>query len=362
MQFYRPDCPGGWLAMSSAMGKRLLLSAVGLVGIDRLFRRLNRRKLLVVMYHGVTSLCHEPPIWTQLPADRFRSQLAFLRDHYCPVSLGEVVTAFRTGSTLPDNAALVTFDDGLRNNFTVALPILQELAIPAAVFLTVDYIGTAEFLWVDELFLLLREGAACGVPLELPNPAAGALLRAGRLWEAYELMVEMLKRSGLDEREAALARLRRLVPIGRPADAEDFALLDWDQVRAMQQSGLVEFGVHTATHRILSELTPAEWEREIVHPRQTLERETGVEAATFCFPNGRPTVDFGPEHLDYLRRAGYVCAFTTENSLYDRAVGDPLAIGRIPAGNDATSTPEYFRASTAGVIHSLRTIRRSIGR
>jgi peptidoglycan/xylan/chitin deacetylase (PgdA/CDA1 family) len=137
-------------------------------------------------------------------------------------------------------------------------------------------------------------------------------------------------------------------------------LLDWEEVRTMQRSKLVEFGVHTATHRILSELKQEEWEREIVAPKRVLERELSTEAATFCFPNGRPLVDFRPEHLDYLRDAGYVCAFTTESALFDLHGGDPMSIGRVAAGNDSTSETDYFRLSTSGAIQFLKTVRKRL--
>ena len=340
--------------MISRYLKKGAFSAANLLGADALFRRVNKEKLLVVMYHGVSASAPSP-IWTQLPVAVFRRQLEFLRRNYRVLALSEVVDAVRGNRSLPERAALITFDDGLRNNLTVAFPVLEELAIPATVFLTVDAIGTREILWVDELYLLLCEAAACGVAPEVFEGAATRHLRAGRIWESYQVLVEALKRSGSAPRNEAMNRLRNLLPAGLCDRSHDFALLDWDEVRALQRSKLVEFGVHTATHRILSELQPHEWERELVAPKKTLEQELGVEAATFCFPNGRPLLDFRSEHLEFLRNAGYACAFTTENALFDLRGGDPLSIGRIPAGNDSTSEADYFRLNTSGALGFLKT-------
>ena len=331
----------------------MFIRSAVLLGADTLFRLINRKKLLVVMYHGVTATDYEPQIWTQLPLAAFRRQLEFLCDRYVPVSLTEVVRATRGETTLPERAVLVTLDDGLKNNYTVAFPVLQEMGVPAAIFLTVDYVGSGEILWVDELYFLLKEAELRGISLILPSASAQDLLQRGQLQKSYEIAVETLKRSGAGRREAEMARLRSMVRLDHRPLLGDFGMLNWDEVRIMLRSGLVEFGVHTATHRILTELAAEEWEREILVPKQKLEAELDREVAAFCFPNGRPLIDFGPEHLDYLRTSDYSCAFTTERDLHAWPDGDCMAIARI-AGYEGTEGPAPFRLNTSGAIRFVK--------
>ncbi|HJV66218.1 MAG TPA: polysaccharide deacetylase family protein [Geomonas sp.] len=335
--------------MKPFLASALCRASVG-GGVDALFRYLNRNRLLVVMYHGVTRAEYHPPVWTQLPLPVFRRQLEFLREHYRMVTLPEVVAAC-SGGSLPERAALVTFDDGLMNNYTVAFPVLKELAVPAAVFLTVDLIGTDRVLWFDELYLLMVEGYRRGGALTLPEPQAQKEYRAGRLWDAYFTLVESLKLVGERVREEVMEMLRSTVPLERSQVPADFDLLGWEQVRQMQQSGLVSFGVHTATHRILSELEDEGLEGELLVPKVRLARELGYEPHAFCYPNGRPGIDFHLAHQEFLRECGYLCAFTTENALFDWRHGDSLGIGRISAGNDTTSEEGYFRMNTSGALH-----------
>lgn len=339
--------------VKKAVAKGLILS-----GADGFFRHLNRDRLLVVMYHGVTLQSYHPPVWTQLPLPVFRSQLEFLRDHYRIVSLSQVVRALDHGEPLPERAALITFDDGLRNNFTVAFPVLKELGLPAAVFLTVDLIGGSEMLWFDELYLLIRQAGVSGVALELPGAAAQRHYQAGELWEAYVICVEEAKLAGCRARRELLEGLRSRVSLEPERHQADFGLLDWDEVRQMERSGLIGFGVHTATHRILSELQEHELAEEVVVPKRRFAEELGVEPESFCFPNGRPGVDFTPWHQEYLRLNGYLCAFSTGDDLFDRIRGDRMGITRIPAGNDGCSQPNYFRLNTSGALHLYRLLRR----
>lgn len=334
--------------------KQVGMQIAGMLGVARFFRFINRKKLLVVMYHGITAHRHSVPIWTQLPLERFRDHLEFLCSHYQPVTLEQVTAAVNNEHALPERAVLVTFDDGLSNNYSCAFPLLQQLGVPATIFLTVDLIGSSQLLWFDELFFLLQQALAEGIVPKLANPAAAALLEANQLWPAYLRVVEDLKRSGPTLRTETMERLRTEIHLDHAGLLEDFGLLNWDQVRTMHRSGLVSFGVHTATHRILTELADAEWHHEIIKPKQVLEQELNSRVTAFCFPNGRPGDDFHANHLAELRKAGYCCGFTTENALFDWLTEDSMSIPRIPAGNDATSDQACFALNTSGAVPFLK--------
>lgn len=334
--------------------KQAVMQTAVLLGVARFFRFINRKKLLVVMYHGITAHRHSVPIWTQLPLEQFRGQLEFLCSHYQPVTLEQVTAAGNGEQALPERAVLITFDDGLNNNYSCAFPILQQLGVPATIFLTVDLIGSSQLLWFDELFFLLQQADAEGIIPKLDNPEAAALLQANQLWAAYGLIVEDLKRSGTTHRTETMERLRTEIHLDHAGLLEDFGLLTWDQVRTMHNSGLVSFGVHTATHRILTELADAEWHQEIISPKQVLEQELNSKVTAFCFPNGRPGDDFTTTHLARLRKAGYCCGFTTEHALFDWPTEDYMSISRIPAGNDATSDPACFSLNASGAVPFIK--------
>lgn len=327
--------------------KKLLCETMVLCGLARAGRLRNRSKLLVVMYHGVSRLPHVDPIWTQLPVERFERQLDFLQRWYCPVTLAQVLRVLRGKEKLPPRAVLLTFDDGLRNNYTVAWPILRARKIPATVFLTVDYIGGHRLLWPDELYLLVKN--AHEHAQALPEPFADLCLQTESVWPRYALLVEALKRMGDDQRQQAMDALRRTIPLPDHALCEDFTLLNWQEVDTMHRDGLIDFGVHTASHTILSRIAPGDLEKEIVRPKKNLEKKLGHEVEAFCYPNGRSGIDFHEEHKTRLRQAGYACAFTTDHGLH--AMGtDPFAIKRIAAGNDMTSDPAFFQLACSGII------------
>lgn len=328
--------------------KRLAASALCGLQVDRVLRHVNRDKLLAVMYHGVSRNQQEQLPWTQIPEGVFAQQVEFLAENYNLLHLSDVVDYLQTGRDLPQCSALITFDDGLRNNLTVAYPILARYEAPAAIFVATDLIGTDRFYWFDELYLMMVEDPARDQVRGRLEESVGRRFEAPTPQESYWFAVEHLKRVSEEELQGVLESLAAVATLELEDFSDDYSVLDWSQIRRLHDSGLVEFGVHTASHRILSGLEPSEWDREIRQPRRQLSRALGQEAVTFAYPNGRPDIDYSEVHKSYLQESGYFCAFSTDPQLVRLDADTSFDIGRVPAGNDITSESRFFRLMCCG--------------
>jgi peptidoglycan/xylan/chitin deacetylase (PgdA/CDA1 family) len=253
----------------------------------------------------------------------------------------------------PERSAMLTFDDGFMNNYTQAFPLLKEFNIPAAIFLVVDYIGTEKLLWFDELYLLTQY--ALDIDLSIIKDAVGNYELPDNLADLYPVLSGTLKRKTMEERQSILSDLKSRVKIDFWQAGSNFRLLEWAQVQEMKESGLIDFGIHTANHRIVSELSRDEWEKEIVEPKQKLSQNLDCEISSFCYPNGIPGKDFNGDHEVFLNKAGYICAFSTAESLISQS-DNPFCLGRIPAGNDMTSDGDFLPLNTSGFIETLNKI------
>jgi len=101
-----------------------------------------------LMYHHLTENPAEITDWVTTP-DALRQNLTDLTMlGYYPLSL----EAYVTGNYDPDkNYFVLTFDDGYASNLTLALPILKELYIPAAIFVVTDYVGKEDYMTWEQL-------------------------------------------------------------------------------------------------------------------------------------------------------------------------------------------------------------------
>jgi peptidoglycan/xylan/chitin deacetylase (PgdA/CDA1 family) len=107
-----------------------------------------RRRAVVLGYHGVgVSRRRDDLSFLLVSPDRFRSHIELLLEagfRFC--TFAQLARAANGGEP-PAGLASVTFDDGMRNNCEVALPILAEYSIPATVYVTIGFIdGTSPWI------------------------------------------------------------------------------------------------------------------------------------------------------------------------------------------------------------------------
>src|SRR5712692_5284941 len=84
-------------------------------------------------------------------AGAFGQQCEHLRRCYSPVTLDDVAGFVRDGKALPHNSIAITVDDGYRDFYLHAYPVLRRHSIPATVFLVTDFLDRRGWLWWDQL-------------------------------------------------------------------------------------------------------------------------------------------------------------------------------------------------------------------
>src|SRR3972149_7196864 len=91
-----------------------------------------RQKIFILMYHRVAPKA--PPFFESvIRPDIFERQIRFLKKHYNIASLEEIESAaFNDGGK---DMVVITFDDGYRDNYIHAFPVLKRYDVPASVFL-----------------------------------------------------------------------------------------------------------------------------------------------------------------------------------------------------------------------------------
>ena len=323
-----------------------LLCALGLHHVARWF---HRRRLLILAYHGVSQRPGVRSWWHLVSADQFRQQLRYLTRHYRVLSLDDALGELWSGG-LKEATACITFDDGYRNNCTVALPILRAFQAPATVYLATGMVGTDRRLWSVVLESAFVATSATSVTFEQTGTARHIPTEVDGRRTLAHAVIDQLKLLRPAARDPVLADLHAQLGDGHGATSDDFAMMNWADVRTMEATGLVSFGGHTMNHEIVSRLDEKELEREIDECLSTLRRNLTRVSPTFAFPNGR-VEDFDERSITVLRRAGTVAALSTIAGLNDRTT-DSYALRRISVGDGLSYSA--FRLLTSGFVHALK--------
>ena len=312
-----------------------------------LWRARGEPRLLVLMYHRVLPPAHPDRAREQpgmyVSPETLAMHLALLKRHFEIVHLDDWAERVTNGQAVPRLACAVTFDDGWRDNFEHAFPILQELRVPATIYLLPDLVGTQYQFWPNELARLLSDRRNETVlrswpewlKQEVARVAGGESVALPLSMEKIDAVIERCKVLQTDS--AMLEFLQGMRAQGNTPPDRD--LMNWDEVRQMAASGWVRFGSHTRRHTRLDVRAAAEVLRdEICQSQVSLERELHRPISSFCYPNG----DHCPAAVD-LVRASYATAVTTHRG-WNSVSSDRWLLNRVGVHEDISSTAPAFLA------------------
>jgi peptidoglycan/xylan/chitin deacetylase (PgdA/CDA1 family) len=302
----------------------------------------------IVMYHYVRDLARSRfPEIKGLDLALFREQLGYIRRHYAVVSAEDLLSAVaRVGRDepwgLPENAALLTFDDGYTDHFRHVFPLLDEAGLPGCFFPPAQAIVERKLLDVNKLHFLLASQADAG----------GLLREVLRKVDAHREEMGIEPEDVLRARWAGPARydseevafLKRLLQTALPAAlrseivAELFAAhvtadesafaeelyMSLEELRCLARHGMY-VGSHGYSHVRLGWLSPAEQAVEIERSLEFLASlGTDVGSWILCYPYG----DADESLLALLRERRCAVGLTTRPGLAP-ADGEPLLLPRL---------------------------------
>jgi peptidoglycan/xylan/chitin deacetylase (PgdA/CDA1 family) len=318
----------------SALKKAALIAFHKSGGLS-MARWMNRKGLRILMYHRFTE------------RESLARQCAHIRARYSPVSMSQAADWLMHGGQLPENALVITVDDGYRDFYQVAYPVLSEYGIPATVYLVSDFVDRTLWLWVDQVRYGFLHGEARSFQMEIAGrpPLRFELGTRETRTRAARAVTEAAKQLSNAERLRLLQGLPEQLEVRLPEQAPpEYEALQWDEVREMAAAG-IEFGAHTRTHPILSRLAgDRELAGEIGGSKRQIEQRVGRPVEHFCYPNGA-RADVGPEAVDVVRAAEFRTAVTTESGL-NHVGGDRFRLLRI--GVEPGLDDTYFERCAAG--------------
>jgi len=262
-----------------------------------------RARLSILIYHRVLPTDDAFNTW-DVTASEFELQMRALAEQFSPLPLSDAVERVAARS-LPARAVCVTFDDGYADNAEVALPILRKHRVPATFFIATGYLDGGR-MFNDTVTESIR--AISKPTLDLASLGLGTLVldtvEAKRA--AIARILPVLKYLPAPEREAQAARLGELAGISPSSDL----MMREAQVRELHAAGM-GIGAHTVTHPILLNTAPEAARREIVESGRRLAEILREPVRLFAYPNGKPGVDYGAEHVQMVRDAGFAAAVST---------------------------------------------------
>jgi len=300
--------------------------------------------LKILLYHGVTQYKSEGIenySAKHISADVFYEQMVFVKKNCSVLSIDEVADHYIKKKSLPKNAVSVSFDDGFKNNFTTAAPILKDLNIPAVFYLSTGFIGTEKMFWVDQLEDCINRCKKNTIQIKID-----------KTYNKYTLKNKLEKISALksikdycklvtnEEKEIILKQVIKETNI-KPNIffSHNYLKLAWEEVKKMAKNPLFTIGGHSVSHNILAALPKNDMEQEIKESINQLTEKTGNKIVHFSYPEGQ-LHHYNSQVIEMLKKNGVICCPSSVdgvNTLDD----DLFHLKRIMVGFNGRSFPRF---------------------
>jgi peptidoglycan/xylan/chitin deacetylase (PgdA/CDA1 family) len=303
------------------------------------------QSLTIIMYHYVRDFARSRfPGIRGLEFAGFRRQLDHVQARHKIVRIEDVVACVRHGEPLPQNAALLTFDDGYAEHYSLVFPELYERGLQGSFFAPVEPVCDGKLLDVNRIHFILA--ANLDAPHRVSEMLDKAVRAAREEWtlesvesyraqwakpnrfdDAETIYIKRMLQTALPEalrNQIAKELFAHFIAMDEAAFAAELYLSE-PQARLMQSCGMY-FGSHGASHSWLNHL-PQEMQESEVDRSLDFLRRIGSPVDDFwvmCYPYG----GWDERLLGVLQARGCTLGLTTEVNIVDLANDNPLTLPR----------------------------------
>lgn len=274
--------------------------------------------IAIFLFHGVIER-HRHAVRNymrkHIDRERFLDILCALKDAGTPLTMDDVVSLLQARQPLPPRGFVITFDDGFRNNLTVAAPALDELEIPATFYATTNFIDQNAMSWIDRIEWCLEQVSRANLSLpwkeraiEISTPASKidvlsdirAQVKSDRAIDVDEFVSDIFAQCGMAEVHAS--------------DDELDQKMNWKELRELAAHDRFIVGGHSHTHPILSFLDAPALSMELDTSLSLLAQRAGIGPRHYSYPEGLPHC-YSSAVIDALKARGVVCCPSAESGV-----------------------------------------------
>lgn len=289
--------------------------------IDSLLYSKNGTNKLIMLYHGVdTTNCTKYNIRFISHTD-FASQIKYFKKKFTIVPVNEIFSITKERNNKKYLA--LTFDDGYKNNYKYAFPILEKEKIPCTFYSTSIIENGHKTLWPDAIDIYSYYLDY----FDFEGFHFKKIKTNNKLFntETNSYLIEFAKKQLFDVRLKIIESMKSItgIDIENNSDFDDYrALMNEDELRQVANSNYIKIGSHAQFHNNLGDINIEEAKKELLNSKLFLERVTGKVVDEIAYPDG----SYSRELIDEAEKIGYkyqlACNYLFKEDIYDTRILD----------------------------------------
>lgn len=318
-------------------------------------------RLYISMYHYTRNLKDSRyPNIKGLDSSMFSEQILFMKEHFHIVTMEEVMEAAENRYNLPEDAMLLTFDDGYIDNYTFAFPVLDKLGVQGSFFIPGKTFTTYELLDVNKIHYLL---ASTDINIILEDLLERMEHYRGNEYtypSNQELFHEYAKSNRFDGKEIIFVKrmLQTVLPekIRNRIASELFAkhvgvseqqlahelYMTEEQIRTLKRHGM-HIGVHGYDHYWLGNLSKEKMQQDMQKALEIMDEFIDSKKWAMNYPYG----SYNEDVICYAKEHGACVGVTTEVRIADLEIDDVMKLPRLDCNDYPPKSENYKRMGQA---------------
>lgn len=319
-------------------------------------------KLYISMYHYTRDLKYSRyPNIKGLDLELFKRQLDFFKKNFSVVRMEDVIEAANGEKVLPENALLLTFDDGYIDNFTVAFPLLMERGMQGSFFIPGRTFTENVLLDVNKIHFVLASAPIDQLVKDLEVLVKGSASDYPDIPSYDELYAIYAKRNRFDDENTVFCKriLQTVLPeelrisissilfekyVGfSESNFSRELYMNRDQIRLMKKSGMF-IGLHGYDHYWLANLSEEQMHRDIDKALEVMDEFIDRRCWVMNYPYG----NYSEEVISYVKKRGCVLGVTTEVRMADVSSDDRYRLPRLDCNDFPPKSANYMQVVNYG--------------
>lgn len=307
------------MKLTKTLARKLIFPALYSLKVDHFIRFISPDNLSNLMYHGLT---HEDTTFfsrRNIEADQFEKQVKYLRQNFDVISCNEAFVLRRSSKKLRRKTITISFDDGLRNNLTVLLPIIEKYELPITIFVSglCCMESNDDILWAEKVDAL-----------KYFCPNSEFSYHDYRFINFYDQrkqisLSDLIKILPFQERDIVLNSWIDKFDIRqkmKSLDADIWKLLDRKQVVELANSKYVTIGSHGHNHYNMANIDEDCLMNELLDSKKAIEDCIGKKVDSIAFPDG----SYNKRVLELAFKCGYDKMFAVNLNKKEDSVNECL--------------------------------------
>ena len=306
-------------------------------------RKLTKSQVAILMYHRVGPKTDD---WSfePLSLQSFEKQIVYFCRNYEVISVDQLVNYIQLRKSLPEKAVAITFDDGYKDNYLYAYPMIKKYHVPATIFITTGHIGTGKLFWWDLVNYVIQHSNVN--PLNLGKEGCYLIQSETEKIHSNFIICEKMKKMPENEKNFLIKRLIGISNIKNiPSEVGNQLILSWDEIKEMSSEG-INFGAHSISHPVLTNMPLEQAKFEIIQSKKDIEKQLGRETIGFSYPDG----NFNSTISKYIQESGFSWAVSTFPNKLLSSTDIPYELSRLSVPRDSSK----FKVEFCGLWGDLR--------